>query len=525
MSGSLTLPPPTPPQGGGGSTSAGLVRGVEDPRPDGLPHVPTTRAWPVPTWRLGAALLLVALLVLPFGTGAGALWVLANLVVVALAVVDVALTPSPTDFGVARDVDRVMSIDTTADLRWSLQNPAGRAVRVDLADAVPGSLRIGDRRARLRLPARGRAFADQSVTPARRGTIRLGIITLRVRGPLGLMTRQADCDVRDSVRVTPAFPSRNDAELALQQARRHAEGLRTVRLRGQGTDFESLRDYTPDDESRRIDWAATARALKPIVRTYRAERNQQVLILLDHGRTMAGRMGRTAVSDWEHDGGAGSGRPSGGPGRRPGGEPDGGALARAAAADARAGVAPRLEHAMDAVMALTRVATGMGDRVGLVTFSDVVGASVPPRTGSAQLTRIVQTLADVDVDLVEPDYRVAFAEALVRYRRRAMVVVLTDLAAAPVTESLIPAVPLLSRRHLLLVASPADPTITEWTTRPPRDAAGAYRMAAALRAQADRRRSAGLLSRGGAQVVDAPPLSLPLRLVDAYLDLKSAGRL
>jgi uncharacterized protein (DUF58 family) len=460
---------------------------------------PTRRGTPVPTWRLAAALVAVGLAVLPFGTGAGTVWLLGNLAVLAAAVADLWLAPSPAAVGVRRDIDAVLVLDAPSALRWTLRNPAARAVTVDLADAVPPSLRLADRRARLRLPAGGEAFADRVAVPARRGTIPLGAITLRVRGPLGLLARQADVDVARRVRVHPAFPSRDVAELALHQALRQSDGVRTVRLRGQGTDFESLREYTPDDESRRIDWAATARALKPIVRTYRAERNQQVLILLDHGRTMAGRTGRAAPTV------AGTAV----------GEDD----------PARAGVAPRLEHAMDAAMALTRVATGMGDRVGLIAFSGAVGLTVPPRTGSGQLTRIVQALADVGVDLVEPDYRGAFAEALVRFRRRALVVVLTDLAAAPVAEGLVPAVPLLSRRHLLLVASPSDPAVRTWTVTPPRDAAAAYRMAAALRTEADRRRSARLLGLAGARVVDEPPAQLPQRLIDAYLDLKAAGRL
>ncbi len=455
--------------------------------------LPTSRAWPVPTWRLAAALVLVGLVILPFGTGGALVWAIGNLVVLIVAIADGVLAPSPSQVGVLRSTEAVAVLDSPSPVRWTLRNPLGRALTVDLADALPGSLRVTDRRARIHVPAHGERSVDRVATPARRGTVPLGAITLRVHGPLSLMMRQAHCDASASIRVHPAFPSRDDAELALHRALRQTEGLRTVRLRGQGTDFESLRDYTADDESRRIDWAATARALKPIVRTYRAERNQQVLILLDHGRTMAGRMGRVAVSDED------------GP--------------------ARAGVAPRLEHAMDAAMALTRVATGMGDRVGLVTFSDTVGASVPPRTGTAQLSRVVQTLADVEIDLVEPDYAAAFAEALLRNRRRALVVVLTDLAPSPVSESLAPAIPLLSRRHLVLVASPADPTVGEWTSLPPRDANGAYRMAAALRAEADRRGAAAQLRRLGARVVDAPPTALPLRLIDAYLDLKAAGRL
>ena len=459
---------------------------------DGVPTHPASRDWPVPTRRLGLAFLAVALLVLPFDTGALTVFWVANLLIVCLAIADVLLAPSPSSVGVERSIDPVLMLDAEADLRWTLQNPSRRGLRVDLADGLPGSLRVGDRRAQFDLPPQGRQFEDRTVRPARRGTVKIGSTTLRVHGPLGLMMRQAELSTDSRIRVHPAFPSRNEAELALQQALRQAEGLRTVRLRGQGTDFESLREYTPDDESRRIDWAATARALKPIVRTYRAERNQRVLILLDQGRTMAGRMGRSSLSETD---------------------------------EVRASVAPRLEHAMDAAMALTRVATGMGDRVGLVTFGGSVGASVPARTGSAQLTRIVQTLADVEVDLVEPDYRAAFVEALLRNRRRALVVVLTDLAAAPVIESLAPALPLLSRRHLLLIASPADPTIEEWSTRAPGDATGAYRMAAALRARADRRRSAALLGKSGARVVDAPPDRLPLQLIDSYLDLKSAGRL
>lgn len=448
----------------------------------------------IPTRRLPAALLLVGLLVLPLGTwGAGA-WVLGNLLLLVAVVVDVALAVSPRRLVLQREVDQVLVIDTDARLRWVVTNPTRRRAQVHLADALPESLRAVDRRARVVVPGGARVHADGTVRPARRGVIDLEAVTLRSRGPLGLVDRQRTVPVHTRVRVHPAFPSRQETELRLHRALRLSEGVRTVRLRGQGTDFESLREYTPDDETRRIDWAATARALRPIVRTYRAERNQHVLILLDHGRTMAGRMGRRPIDD-RHDGPELLGR------------------------------APRLEHAMDAAMALTRIATGLGDRVGLVTFSDVVTGTLPPRGGNAQMTRLVQTLADIDPELVEPDYRGAFGEALARYRRRALVVVLTDLAAGPVHESLVPALPLLGRRHLVLVASPADPSIAAWTTDAPRDPTAAYRMAAAIEAEESRRRVSRTLRTVGATVVDATPTLLPGRLIDAYLDLKAAGAL
>lgn len=454
----------------------------------------TSRAWPVPTWRLPAALVLVGLVLLPLNTGFEVAWVLGNALVVVLAVIDAWAAAPPNAITVQRRIDPVLVMDSGANLRWVVRNGSGRHARVHLADAVPESLRISDRRARLDVPAGARKHADALVRPARRGTVRVESVTIRSTGPLGLMSRQADQVVRTAVRIHPAFPSRNETELRLHQALRLTDGVRTVRLRGQGTDFESLREYTPDDETRRIDWAATARSRKPIVRTYRAERNQHVLILLDHGRTMAGRMGRLPVDD-ALDGARVAGR------------------------------APRLEHAMDAAMALTRIATGLGDRVGLVTFSDIVTGTLPPRGGAAQMTRLVQALADLEPELVEPDYRGAFAEALARYRRRALVVVLTDLAAAPVQESLAPALPLLGRRHVVLVASPTDPTVAAWASTPPRDATAAYRMSAATEALAARSRTARALTSVGAPVVDAPPALLPGRLIDAYLDLKAAGRL
>jgi uncharacterized protein (DUF58 family) len=448
----------------------------------------------IPTRRLPAALLAVGLVVLPMGTWGAGVWVLGNVAVLVAVVVDVVLAVSPRRMDVQREVDPVLVIDTDARLRWVVTNPTRRRARVHLADALPESLRAVDRRARLVVPAGARVHADGTVRPARRGVHDLAAITVRSRGPLGLVDRQRTLPVHTRVRVHPAFPSRQETELRLHRALRLSEGVRTVRLRGQGTDFESLRDYTPDDETRRIDWAATARALRPIVRTYRAERNQHVLILLDHGRTMAGRMGRRPIDD-RHDGPELLGR------------------------------APRLEHAMDAAMALTRIATGLGDRVGLVTFSDVVTGTLPPRGGNAQMTRLVQALADIEPELVEPDYRGAFGQALARYRRRALVVVLTDLAAGPVHESLAPALPLLGRRHLVLVAAPADPSVGSWAVDAPRDPTAAYRMAAAVEAEATRRRTARVLQTGGATVVDAVPTLLPGRIVDAYLDLKAAGAL
>jgi uncharacterized protein (DUF58 family) len=281
------------------------------------------------------------------------------------------------------------------------------------------------------------------------------------------------------LRVYPPFRSRDEAELRINKARILEVGLRSAQGRGGGTEFDQLREYSVDDEFRRIDWAATARAGKAIVRTYRAERNQTVISLLDNGRVMAGRVGDV----------------------------------------------PRVEHAMDAVMMLTAVASRLGDRAGLVAFDRELRAVVQPGHGRDQLGRVTEAMYDLEPQLAESDYRGAFAQTLARFRRRAMLVIFTDLVEQAVNETLVPAMPMIARHHLVVIASVRDPDVVAWATRPPTDASEAYRQAAAVHALEERRRTTARLRGFGATVVDELPGRLAPRLADAYLKVKATGRL
>ncbi len=279
--------------------------------------------------------------------------------------------------------------------------------------------------------------------------------------------------------MLPPFKSRDEAELRINRARILEVGLRSAQGRGGGTEFEQLREFSPDDEFRRIDWSATARTAKLIVRTYRAERNQTVLLLLDSGRVMAGQV-------------------------------DG---------------VPRLEHAMDAVMMMTAVTTRLGDRAGLLAFGRQVRAVVPPSGGGSQLPRIVDAMYDLDAELAESDYRAAFSETMTRFRRRAFVVLLTELTEPVIAETLLPALPAMVRHHLVLVAGVRDPDVVGWARSVPTDAGEAYRKAAAVSAIDDRRRAIARLQGMGASVIDSPPGRLAPALADAYLKVKATGRL
>jgi len=433
---------------------------------------------PVPTPRFAAALLALAGLCL-IAPSPLLVLVVGDVLLVVLALADAALAPRPSRVSVSRDLPAIVGLGGEATVTWRVGNPTGRALAVQVADELAPSLRPGRRRLALRVPRRGEVVASTVVRPQRRGRFTPSELVVRVAGPLGLGARQGRRQLPGVLRVYPPFRSRDEAELRVERARILEVGLRSARGRGGGTEFEQLREWTPDDETNRVDWAATARSGKPIVRTYRAERNQTVLVLIDNGRVQAGQV---------------------------------------------AGV-PRVEHAMDAVLLLTYLATKLGDRCGLVAYDSAVRAVVAPSQRSTQLSRVSEALYDLQPALVESDHRGAFTEALVRFRRRALFVVLTELNEQAVGETLLPALPLLLRRHLVMVGSVRDPEVERWAASTPTEAGLAYRKAAAIGALEERHLLATRLRGLGVVVIDAPPGKLAPALGDAYLDIKARGRL
>ena len=433
---------------------------------------------PIPTARLVAlaAAASVAVLFIPGRPPIGILAV--NAVLLITAAIDAWLAPDPATVAVDRTLPATLTLGGTCGVvRWAVGNPSHRRLHVAVADELAPSLRPTARRLALTVPPHATLVAEATVTPSRRGRFEPTQIVVRVDGPAGLAARQARRQLAGRLRVLPAFPSRREADVRIERAL--TIGIRSARGRGSGTEFDSLREYGVDDEFRRIDWSATARMGRAIVRTYRAERNQQVVVLLDTGRGSAGRV---------------------------------------------AGV-PRLEHAMDAAMALVAVGCGVGDRCGLVAFDRDIRAVVPPGSGAAQLGRVVEALYELAPRLVESDYRAAFTATLARFRRRSLLVVITELTEEALAETLLPALGLLLSRHIVIVAAVADPDIARWEAAIPVDATETFRNAAAAQSVARRGSAAARLRQAGVIVIDAAPLVLAGRLADTYLDLKATGRL
>ena len=400
------------------------------------------------------------------------------LVVAAVWLVDWFLTADPSNVEISRKLPKSVALGRQGTATWVVTNKANRSAAVRFADEFAPSLKATTRRVEIDLDRGRTATVETDLLPTRRGRLQIGELAVRVDGPLGFAGRQQTRWMPEDLRVLPRFPSRAEAELRLRRNRLDM-GLRSARMRGGGSEFEQLRDFTVDDEFRKIDWSATARANRMIVKTYRTERNQTVINVMDNGRLMAGQVANV----------------------------------------------PRVEHAMDAIMAVTTVAVGLGDRTGLLIFDNFVRASVTASARSTQLSNITNSMYDIEPELAESDYHGAFTEVLLRFSRRTMLIIHTELVEQIIGEYLLPALPLLTRSHIVVIAAVRDPEVERWAAEVPKDAEDAHRHAAAVAALAERKRATAELRRTGATVVDAQPGKLATRLMDHYLDVKAKGKL
>uniref|UniRef100_A0AAU3GY06 DUF58 domain-containing protein n=1 Tax=Streptomyces sp. NBC_01401 TaxID=2903854 RepID=A0AAU3GY06_9ACTN len=433
----------------------------------------------------GRAALVAALGSLPVGILAPS-WtgLLAVDVPLSLAILcDYALAAPVRTLHFTRSGDTSVRLGDIASVQLTVTNPSRRRLRAHLRDSWPPSSWTSEAeqassRHQFEVPAGERRRLTTLLRPSRRGDREADRITVRSFGPLGLATRQGYHRVPWTVRVLPPFTSRKHLPSRLARLR-ELDGRTSVLTRGEGTEFDSLRAYVPGDDTRSIDWRATARQSAVAVRTWRPERDRHILIVLDTGRTSAGRVGDV----------------------------------------------PRLDAAMDATLLLTALATRAGDRVNLMAYDRRVRAQVRGRTaGGDVLSTVVSTLATLEPELVETDAHGLSTAALSHAPRRSLIVLLTGLDAAPVEEGLLPVLPELTRRHTVLVAAVADPHVEAMAqARGTVDAT--YEAAAGTQAQAQRRRTADQLRRHGVTVVDAAPNDLAPALADAYLALKAAGRL
>jgi uncharacterized protein (DUF58 family) len=405
-------------------------------------------------------------------------------VVLLLVVADWTLAAPLHTLTAGRSGDRTVRLGGTATVILHLVNLSPRPLLAQVRDAwvpsagarpdlPPGRL--------LRLPAGAAVDLPVRLTPLRRGDRPAVALTVRSYGPLRLAFRQRAGRPGTppwTLRVLPRFDSRRHLPEKLSRLR-VIDGTQVTRGRGQGTEFDTLREYVVGDDVRSIDWRASARRSDVLVRTWRPERDRRLVCVLDTGRTSAVRLGDE----------------------------------------------PQLDTAIDAALLLTALAARAGDRVDLLAADAVVRARVTGTGRPTLLARLVDAVAPLQPALVETDFELIAGEVLRRQRQRSLVVLFTALEAGALGEGLLPVLPRLAARHRVVVAATHDPVLTGLTAAPPTGPDDAYAAAAAWRALAERDRVRAALSRHGVTVVDAPADRLAPTVADTYLRLKSLGRL
>lgn len=410
-----------------------------------------------------------------------------NSVIALLVAFDVVRAAAPRALVLTRTGDRKVRLGEAAAVVLTVTNTGNRRWRGYLRDAwaPTAGARIvttGTDRTPLDLIPTATTRIPVEVRPTRRGDRPTDRVTLRSLGPLGLAGRQRSVRKDWSIRTLPPFSSRRHLPSRLARLR-DMDGRQAIAIRAQGTEFDSLREYVPGDDVRSIDWRATARAADVMIRTWRPERDRRVVLALDSGRTSAARIDDET----------------------------------------------RLDIHIDAALLLAALAGRAGDRVDLIAHDRRTRVQTSGGTGPSLLPALVEGIAQLEPELVETDYRGLVSAILGRVRKRALVVLLVSLDRPGMEEGLLPALPVLTARHTVIVASVRQPDVSGGpaTSGPSHrvDAAHAYHRAAEAKAALDRAAVTTRLARMGVRVVDAEPADLAPRLADAYLDLKAAGKL
>ncbi|WP_280495716.1 DUF58 domain-containing protein [Nocardia asiatica] len=391
--------------------------------------------------------------------------------------IDLATAGRARDLTLSREPMTTVRLGRSAEVELVAVNTGTRVLRGTVWDDWPDSARAEHRAHQLDLAPGTKVRLRTTLTPTYRGDRVAGRITVRLLGPLGLAGRQTRRSVPARIRALPAFRAER---LLRSKVRRlqHLDGRNVANLRGQGTEFDSFREYVAGDDVRAIDWRATARATDVLVRTWRPERNRHMLMLLDIGRVSAGRVGEGT----------------------------------------------RLDASIEAALLLGGLAAAAGDSVDLLAFDRLPRAEVRGAGGKGLQLKLMHAMAGITPALVDTDSSGLVRAALQRARRRSLVVWFTSLDGAAVEENLLPVLPVLTQRHRVLIVSVTDPDVAAAAVR--RDAlSDLYAAAAAESVLAERALVQESLRRTGIAVVAASPERLPEALADEYLELKQSGAL
>lgn len=385
-----------------------------------------------------------------------------------------------TRLRVQRSLPGRLMIGIGNEIAIRIANHTSRGLSIAVKDEFPPELELkGKRTMRLEVGPRGESTVAYTLFAGARGDYQFGDIVLRWPGKWGLAVRQTKVPASTVVKVYPNILEARRHELLARRNHQSISGLRRTRVRGQGKEFESLRDYVPGDELRLVSWKSTARRGRLMTKQYQIERNQNVIIMIDAGRLMTSRIG--ALS--------------------------------------------KLDHAITAALSIAYLATHGGDNLGLLVFARQVLTYLPPRRGAGQLHNLLEALYNIRAEMVEPSYTRAFETFSRNCKRRSLVIILTDLIDAGSSADLLAHTSTLLPRHLPLIVTIGDRDLVSLTRKVPMGVEDVYRQSVAEELLRQRREALAHITEVGGLALDVPAGQLSVGLINKYLDVKARGLL
>lgn len=404
-----------------------------------------------------------------------------DLILVAAAIADYFLNRKlPDGFSITREFDRRFAIGDTSRVSLKVQNASPLDIYLKLKDEFPPEMRLDEgREAEFLVRAQTNAEFYYEVTPLRRGRYEFGRTAVRYLSRLGLVWCQAELGAPQQVKVYPNMRRAREIELKALGARSFLAIQRKAVRRGEGREFESMRDYVRGDELRHISWTATARRSKLTTRQYQIERDQTVMIALDAGRLMTGRIGDET----------------------------------------------KFETAIHASLALMSACSRAGDSCGIAVFGRRIRKYIPPKRGVEHIDAVLESLHDLEPELIEPSYARAFQFIASNTKKRSFVVILTDVVDKDSSKELINSLKLLRPRHLPLVATIGDRDLNSLVSRPPADIKEVFTQSAAEEIILQRESALRLVETLGGLALDVTGETLAPRLLETYLRVKERAML
>lgn len=402
-----------------------------------------------------------------------------DLLLLLVAVGTALMAPDARSLRISRRFDPVLSVRVPNRIQVTVLNDGAEPVTARLRDEPPPLYGASRKEFPLKLRPGEAAEISYTVTPYERGGDFFRGTYVRVRSPLGLVEREVKLHTEQPVRVYPNVLALREFDLLKQRGRLNQVGIRRSRARGLGMEFESLREYTEGDDYRKIDWKASARRSKIVVRQYDQEKNQAVVLCVDVGRRMLSEIDGVA----------------------------------------------KLDYALDAVLMLAHAAAAAGDCVGLLVYADTVQRYIPPRKGRSQVGIIIQAVHDLVAEPCESDPPAAFSYLAARWKRRSLVVAFGEASDADEAKNLSSAFGPIARHHIALLASVSDPGLKDSAERPVQDLDELYMKAASLFFFTDRKLAASVLTNAGIHNLDAEPQDLSAALVSYYFMVKERSLL